>query len=784
MAHPASYAFDSECMGTALPASKVTPDNLHLLDDPEEWGAFSRPVSGREACWESHVVIDGMHCAACALTVEAALQAVPGVSSASVSAGSQRARVVWSAAAVTPSGWMQAVRQAGYSAVPAQDAFAAQRRRLETRKALWRWLVAGLCMMQVMMYAWPAYVAAPGDLTPEMEQLLRWASWVLTLPVLMFSCGPYFSAAWRDIAQRRISMDLPVAMGILITFAVSTVGTFNPQGPFGGQVYFDSLTMFVFFLLTGRWLELRLRDRTAGALEALMNRLPDSVERQQHGGGFERVAVRRLRAGDIVRIAPGDVFPADGLIVQGETLTDEALLTGESRPVPRRVGANVIAGSHNLSGLVLVRVEQTGEKTRFAQIVALMESAATTKPPLAQRVDRIAKPFLLAVLLAATGAGAFWWSQDPAHALMVAVAVLVVTCPCALSLATPAAMLTAAGALARHGVLVRHLQGLEALASVDVVLFDKTGTLTRDAMVLATVRTRDGVSRAQVLDMAAALAGHSHHPVSRALVEHAKLNTDARRARWMADGVCETAGQGVSGCVHVTQDEAKDIGTASGQDLRLGSARFCGLEQPPVASPYACLSDERGWLASFEFHEDLRPDALETVKALQDLGIGVEILSGDAEPAVARMAAQLGISQARGGCTPQDKLAYLHAAQHQGKKVAVVGDGLNDGPVLAGAHVSFAFGKAVPLAQAQADFVVLGERLTPVVKTVVLARQTLRVVNQNLWWAVGYNAVCVPLAVVGWLPAWLAGLGMASSSLLVVLNALRLAGAAQRKEGV
>ena len=755
-----------------------------MLDDPDEWGAFSRPVSGRDACWESHVVIEGMHCAACALTVEAALQAVPGVSSAAVSAGSHRARVVWSAAAVMPSGWMQAVRRAGYSAVPAQDAFAGQRRRLETRKALWRWLVAGLCMMQVMMYAWPAYVAAPGDLTPEMEQLLRWASWVLTLPVLLFSCGQFFSAALRDIAQHRVSMDLPVALGILITFVVSTAGTFNPQGLFGGRVYFDSLTMFVFFLLTGRWLELRLRDRTAGALEALMNRLPDSVERQQGGAGFERVAVRRLRAGDIVRIAPGEVFPADGLILQGDTLTDEALLTGESRPVPRRVGENVIAGSHNLSGLVLVRVEQIGEKTRFAQIVALMESAATTKPPLAQRVDRIAKPFLLAVLLAATGAGAFWWSQDPAHALMVAVAVLVVTCPCALSLATPAAMLAAAGALARQGVLVRHLQGLEALAGVDVVLFDKTGTLTRDAMVLATVRTRDGVSQEQALDMAAALAGHSHHPVSRVLVERAKLNADARRPRWLADGVRETAGQGVSGCVHAAQDEAKDKDTASGHALRLGSARFCGLKQSPVDSPYACLSDGRGWLASFEFHEDLRQDALETVKDLQALGLEVRLLSGDGAPAVARVASQLGITQAHGGCSPQDKLAHLHAAQQRGEKVAMVGDGLNDGPVLAGAHVSFAFGQAVPLAQAQADFVVLGDRLTPVVNTVMLARRTLRVVSQNLWWAVGYNAVCVPLAVMGGLPAWLAGLGMASSSLLVVLNALRLAGGSQGRAGL
>ncbi|MEA3393051.1 MAG: cation transporter, partial [Pseudomonadota bacterium] len=333
----------------AEPPVDSAPASLGLLDDPQEWSAFSRPVQGQADCWESHLVIEDMHCAACALTVEDALRGVPGVASASVSAGSHRARVVWQADAVQPSGWMQAVLKAGYRAVPANDAFANQRRRQETRKALWRWSVAGLCMMQVMMYAWPAYVALPGDLSAEMEQLLRWASWVLTLPVMLFSCGPFFSAALRDVAQRRISMDLPVALGMGITFVVSTAGTFDPQGIFGKEVYFDSLTMFVFFLLTGRWLELRLRDRTAGALDALMNRLPDSVERQRADGMFERVAVRRLKAGDVVRILPGEAFPADGTVLQGQTLADEALLTGESRPIPRGAGEAVIAGSHNLA---------------------------------------------------------------------------------------------------------------------------------------------------------------------------------------------------------------------------------------------------------------------------------------------------------------------------------------------------------------------------------------------------------------------------------------------------
>lgn len=752
-------------------ASAVAADAMPLavLDDPQEWSAFSRRLTDRPACWESSVVFEGMHCAACALTIEDVLCRVPGVLSAEVSAASHRGRIVWSDQDVKPSDWMQAAQRAGYRPIPANDAFANDRRRAETRQALWRLGVAGLCMMQVMMYAWPAYIAEPGDLAPDMAQLLRWASWVLSLPVLLFSCAPFFGNALRDLRQGRVSMDLPVALGMGITFVVSSLGTFEPLGIFGAEVYFDSFTMFVFFLLTGRWLELRLRDRTAGALEALMNRLPDSVERRRADGEFERVAVRRLAVDDVIRVLPGEAFPADGVILEGRTVADEALLTGESHPLMRRAGDVVIAGSHNLSAAVLVRVERIGGDTRFAQIVALMETASTTKPQLAQLADRIARPFLIFVLMAAGGAGAYWWSYDPAHALMVMVAVLVVTCPCALSLATPAAMLASAGALARQGVLVRRLQALGTLAVVDTVVFDKTGTLTRDAFALGEVHTREGVSRKEALAMAAALGQHSLHPVSRALVIANQHNEREKRSGiWIAEAVQESAGQGVSCRLVNTENPVLPVLT------RLGSTRFCGVDQPATDFLHTCLSDDRGWVATFELREDLRPDARATVAALVANGVQVHLLSGDVPEAVARVARQTGISEARGGCSPQDKLSFLRGLQAQGRKVAMVGDGLNDGPGLAGAHVSFAFGQAVPLTQAQSDFVVLGDHLGTVAQTLLLARRTLAVVRQNLWWAAIYNAICVPLAVAGWLPAWLAGLGMALSSLLVVLNALRL----------
>jgi len=361
----------------------------------------------------------------------------------------------------------------------------------------------------------------------------------------------------------------------------------------------------------------------------------------------------------------------------------------------------------------------------------------------------------------------FFAGAGAGPALLRLVAVLIVACPCALGLATPTALIVGTGRGAELGVLVRDARALEAAAAVDTVVFDKTGTLTRDAFALGEIRTRAGISPEQALAMAAALAQHSLHPVSRALAAAGAASASGV-VLWQAENVQETTGQGVSG--HLLADAGQGAGIA----VRLGSARFCGVIPSVSDALQACLSDEQGWLATFSLDENLRHDARATVAALQAQGVQVHLLSGDVSESVTRIARQTGIEQARGLCTPQDKLVFLRELQAQGRKVAMVGDGLNDGPVLAGAHVSFAFGRAVPLAQAQSDFVVLGDSLGAVAQTFLRARCTLSVVRQNLVWAALYNAVCVPLAVAGWLPAWLAGLGMAFSSLFVVLNALRL----------
>lgn len=734
---------------------KMEPKVVAALDDPMEWPAFSRQAQADTPIWDSHVIIEGMHCSACANIVERALKSVPGVLQAEVNGVTRHAVVKWSADSTKPSSWMSAINHAGYGVLPATAPDTLMKRKSMQRLMLWRWLVAGFCMMQVMMYAVPVYVAAPGEMTKDIVHLMRWASWVLTLPVLLFSCRPFFENAWRDIRQYQVSMDLPVSMGILIMFVASSAATFWPHGWWANEVYFDSITMFVFFLLTGRLLETRLRNRTAGALDELMTRLPVSVERQREDGVFEKVSTRRLRQSDIVRIMPGEAFPADGELVDGETLVDEALLTGESRPVKKTMNSELVAGSYNLASPVLMRITKVGEDTRYAQIVGLMEQAATDKPRLAMLADRIAAPFLILVLLASVAAITYWWSTDPARGLMAAIAVLVVTCPCALSLATPTSMLATAGALARRGILTSRLQVLEVLAGIDTVVFDKTGTLTKDRLRVGHIQVRIGWDADRALKLASSIARHSLHPVSRA------LSAACTESLVQVRNVEEVSGSGLRA--------ETDYGV-----IRLGSARYCEVDVPDMAKMQVHLADEQGWLATFDLDEDIRDDARKSIDALHKAGYEVRVLSGDRRAAVGRVADELGIVHVEADSTPQHKLSYVRDLQSSGRHVAMIGDGMNDGPVLAGADISITLGQAVPLAQSHSDFVILGTQLAFVPALLFQARRTMLVVRQNLVWAALYNAVTIPLAITGWVNAWIAGLGMALSSLLVILNAARL----------
>jgi len=744
------------------PAPPLAPSVAAALDDDASLADCTRwhdlADGSREAV--TMFAVQGIYCAACAGIIEAAVGAVPGVASAEVNAASRRLKVSWDPARARASQLVDAVHRAGYRALPTQREDAQSALRQEARGALWRLFVAGFCMMQVMMLTTPIYLAAPGEIAPDLLALLRWAAWMLSLPVLLFSAGPFFRGAWRALRHGRIGMDVPVALGIAITFIAGTGATFEANGVFGSEPYLDSMAMFVTFLLAGRWLELRARARSTEALDALLQRLPDSVERLGSDGSVQAVPLARLKAGDRVRVAAGQAFPGDGELLEGQTQVDEALLSGESRPVERRPGDAVVGGSLNLGGPVVVRLDRVGEGTRYQEIVDLVHRALTEKPALVRTADRLAGPFLWAVLGLAALSAAVWSVIDPSRALWIAVSVLIVTCPCALSLAAPAALLSAAGALARRGVLVQRLDALEALAKTDLACFDKTGTLTQDRLSLAATRIGPQGHGVALLERAASLAARSRHPLSMALAQALPP------AQFDWSSLREVPGQGL---------EATD---PLGRAWRLGAPGWVGVARSDAARPAVAFGATGGGIheqVCFEFDECLRPEAAGAVAGLQDQGVEVRLLSGDAPASVQGVASSLGITRARGAATPEDKLAAVTAWQREGRRVLMVGDGLNDGPVLACADVSFALSHGSALAQQRSDFIVLGSRLGEVPAARALAMRTMQVVRQNLAWAGLYNAACVPLAMVGWLPAWAAGAGMALSSLLVVANALRLA---------
>lgn len=739
--------------------SSETNKSWMILDTEEQWQSFSQPVTdAAQPLVQSSLLLDGLRCAACSGIIEQGLLAQPGITGAKVSMSKSRAVVTWAPAKTRPSEILRTIHALGYSATPAshrQSELAAQKKQ---RTAFWRWMVAGFCMMQVMMYATPSYFIHAGDMTDEARHLLNWASWILSLPVILFSSNAFFSQAWRDLKSRQISMDLPVAIGIAITFVVSSAATFEPNSWWGSTVYFDSLTMFVFFLLSARLIEAKLHGKTLGALENLISRIPESTERLNSDGSYTRVLNRQLRTGDTVRVHLGEAFPADGVLLSGSTSVDESLLTGEATPIAKQQQDHVIAGSYNLGQTVGMTVEVLGDATQYGQIVNLINQAAIEKPRLSQIADRVARPFLLLVMLSAALAIALWWNVDRGHALMTAAAVLIVTCPCALSLATPAAMLASASAFVKRGILIRRLQAIESIANIDTVIFDKTGTLTNEHIIVTAIECRESTSQSEVLSIAQALARHSMHPVSRALTAHKINSMETISVR----DVNEQVGAGITATL-----------AYSNQHIYLGSAQFCGLEHHS-SSQQVYLSDDMGWLATFTLQESLKNGSAQTVQALADLNLHTELLSGDQLHTVASTANNIGITQFQAACSPQEKLARLQTLKQQGHKVLMVGDGLNDGPILASAHVSIAMGKGVPLSQAHADYILLNGDISQIPQLIKHAKKTMQVIKQNIAWAVVYNLVCIPLAFIGVLSPWLAGLGMAASSIIVILNALRL----------
>ncbi len=736
---------------------------LGLFDHPDVQKNFVRPVGEHER--EAALILEGITCSACVWLNEQHIARQPGVTAVDINYATRRARVRWDERQIKLSQILEAIAAIGYRAHPYDIARAELLAQKERRAALWRLFVAGFGMMQVMMYAVPVYLADEGTMTPDIERLMRWASMVLTLPVMIYSAAPFFTNAMRDLRFRRVGMDVPVALGIGAAFVASVWATLTSSG----QVYFDSVTMFVFFLLGGRFLEMGARQKAARGVEALARALPAFAHRfvTYPGSELERVAVADLLAGDVLLVKPGEAMPADGSVIEGASNADEALLTGESRPVAKQPGDAVTGGSVNVGSPLTVRVDRVGESTRLASIQRLMERASAEKPDVVKLADRIAARFVGALLVLAAITGGYWWWHEPSQALWVFVSVLVVSCPCALSLATPVALTVATGFMSRNGVLVTRGHAIETLARATHFVFDKTGTLTEGQPDLVETFAADRTSITEALALASSMELGSEHPIGRALRQAA-----AGAASTVVEGAHAVTGQGV---------EAR-IGERM---LRLGTPEFVaslgGQAPPDTAAQWlangdtvVALGDGHGWLAWFRLADRPRRGAATALAALKAQGIALLALSGDTPATVAKIAADLGIPSAQGGMSPEDKHAAILRLQAGGAIVAMVGDGVNDAPVLAQAHVSIAMGSGTDIARSQGDVVLLSDDLGHLAVGVAVARRTLRVIRQNLAWAFAYNLAAIPLAMFGWITPWMAGIGMSASSLLVVLNALRL----------
>jgi P-type Cu2+ transporter len=751
------------------PGEPLIPDELRsltLFDQPELQRQFVSEspdrASGRPLR-EAALILEGITCAACVWLNERHVQALPGVVEFSVNYSTHRARVRWDPDRLALSDILRAIRAIGYHAHPFDPGTRDQAFQRERRVALRRLAVAGLGMMQIMMLAVALWLA--GDTTEHADilQFIRWTAAVLTTPVVFYAALPFFRSAWRDLRHRQLGMDVPVSLAIISTYLASlysvALGT-------GEHVYFESVAMFVFFLLTSRYLETMARQRASQAIDRLDRLIPALATRIEADGTEQQVPVVELAPGDRVRVKPGETIPADGRVDDGESTVNQALLTGEPEPCLRRPGDAVTGGTVNIDSPLAVEVTRVGAETTLAAIQRLLDRAQTEKPRLARMAEKGTGHFVAAVLLLTALVGLVWYFFiDPGRAFWVMVAMLVATCPCALALATPVAITTTTGVLSRMGLLLTRGHAIENLAHARVVCLDKTGTLTLGQPSLVDVQVLDpALDRASLLRLVAALERHSEHPAAKALVRAAGVEPPP------AGAVRNHPGRGIEGEVE-------------GRRLRVGSAAFVAITvpaEPPRAATdavqrtpvYVSTGDTLlgvCWLA-----DQPRPAVRETISALRDLGLETVLLSGDQAAATAAFGHAMGIETALGGLSPEDKLRYVRERQARGDVVLMAGEGINDAPVLAGADVSLAMGSGTRIAQTQADLILMSDRLAALPEAVRQARWTLRIVRQNIAWAIGYNALALPVAATGLLTPWLAALGMSLSSLLVVGNALRL----------
>jgi len=738
------------------------PGNRQTALVPEQlsqYSAYDLPevqqdfVHKQGAIDSTSLSIDGITCAACAWLIEHKLKPVAGVTNVLVNSTTQRALVSWDSERIQLSEILQIISKIGYQAAPYQVDEQEKQSKADSRKFLLRLGLAGFATMQVMMFALALYTGYFTDLDVQFRDYFRWVSLIFAAPVVLYSAQPFYFSALRSVLSGKLNMDVSVSIAILGAYIASCIATM--QG--NGEVYFESVSMFTFFLLLGRYFEQAARQK-ASVSSSNLHKLVPLTAHLCHEGEITEIAAKQLTIGDIILVKPGEVIAADAEVVTGQSSVNEAMLTGEQMPISKRVLDKVYAGTINIEQPIEVRVTALGQDQLVAEIIRLQELASNNKPTIALIADRLARYFSGTVLSIAAIAYVVWSFVSPEDAFWITLSVLVATCPCALALATPTAVTCATAIFTKLGVIPRKPGIFEKLTKINHVVFDKTGTLTCGQLSIGDVQTFAGYSSAQVLSIAAAIEQGSLHPIALAFSPFYDNQHQV-----------ETVEHHIGLGIRASMDQ---------QQVSIGTAQFVSPDMLPISvkatqSQWIYLSIDNELIAKIEMLDKLRVDSLATVNALKAANIKLSIASGDNSGHVEFLAHKIGISDVHSGLSPQDKLGLVNRLQ-QDANVAMFGDGINDAPVLAGANLSVAMGSGSAIAKNSADLILLGDHLSRFNDAIYVAKQTQRIIHQNLLWAFAYNIIILPLAVTGHVAPYIAAIGMSVSSLIVVSNSLRL----------
>ena len=697
--------------------------------------------------------IDGITCAACAWLIEHKVKQLTGVSQVLVNSTTQRAMISWDKRTVKLSDILGQISRIGYQAAPYQVDEQELNNKLNSRKFLLRLGLAGFATMQVMMFALALYTGYFTDLDVQYRDYFRWVSMIFATPVVLYSAQPFYFSAIRTLLSGKLNMDVSVSIAIGGAYVASCFATVNGTG----EVYFESVSMFTFFLLLGRYFEQKARQK-ASVSSSNLHKLVPLTAHLVNDNGQEEIPAKKLRLNDVILVKPGEMIAADGVVIEGHTSINEAMLTGEQMPIEKTVASQVYAGTINVDQPIKVSVTALGQDQLVAEIIRLQELASNTKPAIALLADKLSRYFSGTILTIATITYLVWHQISPEDAFWVTLSVLVATCPCALALATPTAVTCATAIFTRLGIITRKAGVFEKLPLIKHVVFDKTGTLTCGTLSIGQTQCMADLTKTQALAIAAALETGSRHPIAAAFAVFADNAL-------VTEEVHHEVGFGVRGRI-------------DGTDYLIGNAVFTGASidtRDPTQKIWLARScnEQLEVLASFEIQDNIRQDSKATVEMLKQQGCRISIASGDSSGHVHQLAKELGIDDVHSGLTPADKLALVTRLQ-QHTRVAMFGDGINDAPVLAGADLSVAMGSGSAIAKNSADLILLGDHLSRFTQAVSVAKLTTQIIRQNLAWALGYNALILPLAVTGHVAPYIAAIGMSASSLIVVGNSLRL----------